>query len=250
MARDPEDIELSHFVQSKIARATDLFDRLDGRGGGPRPSLRPRRRSGKSLAKRAIAIALASGALLLGAIVIGFVINGIGQSGVFIVAILLLAIIVLASAWPEKRVRRVPFTEQMPTPAVVAQLGAILERGSPALPPPAAREAAAIRGQLPRLESRLATLDPLDPLHQDARRLMGVHLPELIDRYERVAGNRTDRDNEGLTVDQRLEAGLQAANEALSAIGSRLERQDRDALEVQGRFIESRYRDPTGIEGS
>ena len=28
----------------------------------------------------------------------------------------------------------------------------------------------------------------LDPLAQDARRLLGKHLPDLLDRYERVPG--------------------------------------------------------------
>jgi hypothetical protein len=78
---------------------------------------------------------------------------------------------------------------------------------------------------------------------------MGRHLPELIDRYERVpAQYRHTRDGEGMTVDDRLVASLDAANEALSDIGARLVQQDRDAFDTQGRFIESRYKDGGAAE--
>jgi hypothetical protein len=74
---------------------------------------------------------------------------------------------------------------------------------------------------------------------------MGKHLPELIDRYERVpAAYRQEKDGEGLTVDERLVASLDAAKTALDDVADRLSRSDREAFETQGRFIESRYKDP------
>jgi hypothetical protein len=80
---------------------------------------------------------------------------------------------------------------------------------------------------------------------------MGKHLPELIDRYERVpAQYRAERDGEGMTVDERLVAGLDAARQALDDIGGKLSKQDIDAFETQGRFIESRYKDGGVSEGS
>ena len=98
--------------------------------------------------------------------------------------------------------------------------------------------------------ARLARpLDPFDPLAQDARRLMGKHLPDLIDRYEKVpAAYRSQRDGEGLTVDERLAASLDAARVALDELGTKLHKQDIDAFETQGRFIESRYKDG-GVQG-
>jgi ElaB/YqjD/DUF883 family membrane-anchored ribosome-binding protein len=76
---------------------------------------------------------------------------------------------------------------------------------------------------------------------------MGKHLPELIDRYERIpADYRQQTDGEGLTADQRLVASLDAARQALGEIGDKLVQGDRQAFETQGRFIESRYRDERG----
>ena len=54
-------------------------------------------------------------------------------------------------------------------------------------------------------------------------------------------------DGEGLTVDQRLVASLEAARTALDDIGAKLAQGDRDAFETQGRFIESRYKDTDGV---
>ena len=111
----------------------------------------------------------------------------------------------------------------------------MLVRRRAALPAPAAQRADAIGAQLPLLESRLAEVDPLDPLAQDARRLMGKHLPELIERYERIpAAYRHQPDGEGLTADQRLVASLDAARQALGEIGDKLVQGDRQAFETHG----------------
>src|SRR3546814_16463975 len=88
----------------------------------------------------------------------------------------------------------------MPNRAVVQRLDSRLVRRRAARPAPAARRLDAIGQQLPLLEQRLAETNILDPLAQDARRLMGRHLPELIERYERVpAQYRHERDAEGMT---------------------------------------------------
>jgi hypothetical protein len=143
--------------------------------------------------------------------------------------------------------KRVEYSEEVPTKRVIQQLDSMLVRRRAALPAPAARRVDAISQQLPLLESRLAEVNALDPLAQDARRLMGKHLPQLIERYERIpADYRQQTDGEGLTADQRLVASLDAARQALGEIGDKLVQGDRQAFETQGRFIESRYKEERG----
>src|SRR3954464_3175423 len=138
----------------------------------------------------------------------------------------------------------------MPNQAVFLVLDSLLVRKRSALPAPAARRIDAISQQLPLLESRLGQTEMLDPLAQDARRLMGKHLPELIERYERVPPDyRRERDGEGLTVDERLVQGLDAAKTALDELGRKLTREDMAAFETQGRFIESRYKEDGALKG-
>jgi hypothetical protein len=162
---------------------------------------------------------------------------------------LVLALVAMAAAAlfflvPRREKPIVDYKDDMPNQAVVQRLDSLLVRKRAALPAPAARRIDAISQQLPLLESRLGQTEMLDPLAQDARRLMGKHLPDLLDRYDRVpAAYRQERDGEGLTVDERLIKSLDAAGAALDEIGSKLAQGDRDAFETQGRFIESRYKD-------
>jgi hypothetical protein len=99
-----------------------------------------------------------------------------------------------------------------------------------------------ISAVLPSLKQTLQRIDTLDPSAQDARRLMSVHLPGLIDRYMHVpSAYRHEADGEGKTVDQRLVESLAAGRTALDEISQQLARADLAAFETQGRFIQSRY---------
>jgi hypothetical protein len=233
-----------------VDEVTDRWDeykrRLDGYGPAASTARRYYGRAMGGIAKRVATMGMAIGMLIVATIGFGLVVGPIGWNGLFVVALATLAILLLFSFWPNEP-KRVAYNEQLPTGTVVRQLESILVRRRAALPAPAAQRADAIGAQLPLLESRLADVDPLDPLAQDARRLMGKHLPELIDRYERIpAGYRQQTDGEGLTADQRLVASLDAARQALGEIGDKLVQGDRQAFETQGRFIESRYKEGGG----
>jgi hypothetical protein len=239
MAKEPRSVE------ETLARAGELFARYDQRAGDYVQTARRRyggtaRSAGKKLAN----IGMALVALVVATIAFGLFVGPIGWTGLFIVSVLTLAILVLFAMVPAEP-KRVAYSEELPTKTVVRQLSAMLSRERTALPAPAARRIDAIGATLPLLEQRLTEIDPLDPLAQDARRLMGKHLPDLIDRYERVpAPYRQEKDGEGMTVDERLVASLDAARTALDDMADRLSRSDREAFETQGRFIESRYKDP------
>lgn len=224
-----------------IDEAIARFDELSARIDGHRPQVR---RNISRISKRIANAGIALGLLIAAAIAYGLIVGPIGIGGLMLVAMAALIALIVFTFWPASEPKRMTYTDQLPTKAVVQQLDSLLVRRRSALPAPAARRVDAISQQLPLLESRLTEVDLLDPLAQDARRLMGKHLPELIDRYERVpAEYRQHRDGEGLTVDERLVASLDAARTALDDLGAKLVQGDRDAFETQGRFIESRYKD-------
>jgi hypothetical protein len=235
-------------VDDAIARFDQVAARLDG---SPQANAARRRHYGRmagSLGKRLGGMGLALGALIIATLVFSQLIGPIGLIGLFVVVLLTLGILAFFSLGGGGEPKQVELTNEVPTKRVVQQLESLLVRERPALPAPAARRVDAISASLPMLEHQLAELPTLDPLAQDARRLMGKHLPELIQRYESVPATfRAERDGEGLTVDERLVAGLDAAHTALNDIGAKLAQGKRDALESHGRFIESRYKDPGGI---
>jgi hypothetical protein len=231
-------------VNEAIARFDELSARLDGHTPAARAAARRNiGRSARAIGRRVANIGVAIAILIAATIGFGLFVGPIGWTGLFLVAVAILFVLIFFSVWPSEP-KQVAYNEQLPTRTVIQQLDSLLVRRRAALPAPAARRVDAISQQLPLLESRLGEIDALDPLAQDARRLMGKHLPELFERYERVpAEYRQQRDGEGMTVDERLVSSLDAAKAALDDIGVRLARGDLSAFETQGRFIESRYKD-------
>jgi hypothetical protein len=125
---------------------------------------------------------------------------------------------------------------------MVQRFDSYIYRSRAALPAPAQSELDAISAALPSLRQTLERVDALNPDAQDARRLMSLHLPGLIDRYRQVPDSyRGERDGEGISVDERLVEGLAAGRAALGEISEKLARVEMKAFETQGRFIQSRY---------
>ncbi|WP_129790616.1 hypothetical protein [Sphingosinicella sp. CPCC 101087] len=233
-------------VNEMIARMDDVIGRIDRTSASRAAERRNISRGAAAIARKATNIGVAIGLLIAATIAFGLIVGPIGIGGLFAVAALMFLAVLLFSFWPSEK-PIVEFREDMPNQAVVQRLDSLLVRKRAALPAPAASRIDAISAQLPLLENRLGETQILDPLAQDARRLMGKHLPELIERYERVPpAYRHERDGEGMTVDERLIAGLDAAKTALDDLGRKLAHEDLTAFETQGRFIESRYKDSSG----
>lgn len=239
-------------IDTAIARFEQFARRDADRDLGALVSRPAGKRSTTRLARRISYIAIALAVLFVVTIGVGLAIDGIGMGGLFVAAVLMLGAVMLIGFWPAPARRPVPpYREDMPNQAVVRRLATMLDRHRSQLPPGAGSRVDAIGTHLPLIESRLSGLDPLDPLAQDARRLMGEHLPELIERYERVPPRyRRERDADGVSVDQRLVSGLDAARAAIDDLGRRLAEQDVSAFETQGRFLESRYREDEFGSGS
>jgi hypothetical protein len=241
----------SRTVDDALARFDEVMGRIDRSSASREAQRRETRRAASEVLAKARNVGIAIAVVLAGAIAAGIVLNGIGITGLFLVAALMFLAVIVFSVWSPGNAERpvVDYRDDMPNQAVVQRLDGLLVRKRGALPAPAASRLDAISAQLPLLESRLAETAVLDPLAQDARRLMGKHLPELIERYERVPAQfRGERDGEGLTVDQRLVQGLDAAKTALDDLGRKLATEDLNAFETQGRFIESRYKEDGGIQ--
>jgi hypothetical protein len=147
----------------------------------------------------------------------------------------------LAVTPSQQRSLAAPSTD-LPSGEMVQRFDSYLYKTRRALPAPAQAEIDAISSALPSLRQTLERVATLDPDAQDARRLMSIHLPGLIDRYNNVpAAFRNEQDGEGKTVDERLVEGLAAGRAALNEVSEKLARADMAAFETQGRFIESRY---------
>jgi hypothetical protein len=230
-------------VERAIARFERVTRQLDERDGPTRDAARrERQRLNAGLGRTAGRVAITVGLIWLAIVAIGLV-RPIGMFG-FLGAVLLtgiVALLMLARSGRRVVSAHAPATD-LPNGRMVEQFDSYVYRARRALPAPAQAELDSISRVLPSLKETLERVETLDPTAQDARRLMSIHLPGLIDRYVRVPpAYRQEQDGEGKTVDQRLVEGLAAGRNALEEVCNQLARADVAALETQGRFIQSRY---------
>ena len=240
-------------VADKVERAIARFDRvtrqLDQRGGPAHDAARrERQRLNAGLGRTAAKVAIGVAAVWLATVAVGLV-TPIGIFGFLaaIVATVVVAGVLIAGGGRQALAPPAPSTD-LPNGQMVDRFDSYIYRARRALPAPAQAQLDSITSVLPSLKQTLERVDTLDPQAQDARRLMSVHLPGLIDRYVNVpTAYRKEQDGEGKTVDERLVESLAAARAALAETSQQLARADMAAFETQGRFIQSRYGEQ-GIE--
>ena len=233
-------------VTDKVERAVARFERvtrqLDERDGPVREAARrERQRLNSDLASRVKRVSFAVLVISIITIAVGLFIP-IGMFGFLAAVGLAVGVGALLAFTPSETRSIAAPSPDLSNGEMVQRFDSYLFRTRRGLPAAAQAEIDGISSVLPALRQTLERIETLDPTAQDARRLMSIHLPGLIDRYLHVpASYRSERDGEDKTVDQRLIEGLAAGRTALQEIGEKLARADVFALETQGRFIQSRY---------
>lgn len=241
--------EVTDKVERAIARFERVTQQLDQRDGPAREAARrERQRLNVGLGRTAAKVVGAIVTIWLATVIIGLV-KPIGIFGFLaaLVATVVVAAILVLRGGNQAVSAPAPSTDLANGP-MVDRFDSYLVRARRTLPAAAQAQLDAISALLPSLKQTLQRVDTLDPRAQDARRLMSMHLPGLIERYANVPqAYRSERDGEGKTVDERLVESLAAARTALGEVSEQLARSDLAAFETQGRFIKSRYGEQ-GIE--
>lgn len=104
----------------------------------------------------------------------------------------------------------------------------------------------AILLRLHDIQPFLAGLDPDGALAGDIRRLIGGHLPRLVDTYRELPATTVERRPE---VVKTLVASLGTVAEELARLCEEASRGHMLTFETQGRFIEDRYRSRSPFGG-
>ena len=229
-----------------ISRADRVMRSLDERDGGVRDAARrERQRLNAGLGRTLARVGIAVGVISMATIAIGLI-TPIGMFGFLAAVGLAIGVAAMLLFSGGREIAAPNVTPDLPNGQMVARFDSYLFRARRALPAPAQAEVDLLSAQLPSLRQTLERIPDLDPNAQDARRLMSVHLPNLIDRYLHVPSNyRNQTDGEGVSVDERLVEALVAGRQALTEISEKLARADMAAFETQGRFIQSRYQEKT-----
>ena len=231
-------------VDQAATRADNLLARIDQRSGAVKDARhRELKRLNSGVMQTLVRIGITVGIISLTAIGIGLVVP-IGMFGFLAAVGLAIGVAAMLIFSSKREITAPPVSTDLPNGTMVQRFDSYLYRSRALLPAPAQAELDQLSQALPPLKQVLERVPDLDPAAQDARRLMSVHLPGLVDRYLHVpAAYRTDPDGEGKTPDQRLVEALAAGREALGDIADRLAKGDLAAFETHGRFIESRYKE-------
>jgi hypothetical protein len=182
-------------VTEKVERAIARFDRvtrqLDDRGGPAREAARrERQRLNADLGRRVKRVGVAILLISIITIVVGLIMP-IGMFGFLGAVGLAIGIAALLAFTPSGQRSAAPPSTDLPNGEMVQRFDSYLYKSRRALPAPAQAELDAISASLPTLRQTLERVETLDPNAQDARRLMSIHLPGLIDRTAKATRSTT-----------------------------------------------------------
>jgi hypothetical protein len=184
---------------------------------------------------------VAVGVLLVGAGIVGAIIDGIGFWGVMATGILGAAAAYLLMRYPDMPMPTTESLRQTDLGTLAGKTEIWLEAQRPMLPAPAISIVQDIGVRLDQLAPQLQTLNENDPASREVRKLVGEHLPELINGYKRIPETLRRQDNAGKTPEQQLIDGLTRIDREIETMTGQIARGELDKLATRERFLEIRY---------
>jgi hypothetical protein len=184
---------------------------------------------------------VARAAMAVGVLLVGAGIVGIGFWGVMITGVLGAAAAYVLLRYPDMPMPTVESLRQTDLGTLAGKTEIWLEAQRPALPAPAIPIVQAIGLRLDALAPQLQTLEETNPASREVRKLVGEHLPELINGYKRIPETLRRQDNGGKTPEQQLVDGLTRIDREIETMTSQIARGELDKLATRERFLEIRY---------
>jgi hypothetical protein len=185
--------------------------------------------------------AIAVGVIMVGAGIIGAILDGIGFWGVMATGIAGVAAAYVLLRYPQMPMPTMDSLRQTDLGTLAGKTEIWLESQRPALPAPAITIVQDIGLRLDALAPQLQTLDESNPAAREVRKLVGEHLPELINGYKRIPEPLRRKDNAGKTPEQQLIDGLKTIDREIETMTGQIARGELDKLATRGRYLEIRY---------
>jgi len=185
--------------------------------------------------------ALAVGAVLVGAAVVGLIIDGLGFTGIMATGLVGAAAAYLLMRYPNMPM---PTLETLRTTDLATLAGKTeiwLESQRPALPAPAVNLIDGIGTRLDQLAPQLSRLDEQEPAAREVRKLVGEHLPDVINGYKRIPDSLKKEDNKGKTPEEQLVSSLKLIDREIESVTGQISRGELDKLAINERFLEMKY---------
>ncbi len=186
--------------------------------------------------------AIWTAAVLVGASVIGGILSGIGFWGVMISAGLIAGGIWASMKFPKMKIPTPETIVKSDLKSLAGKTEIWLESQRPALPAPAVQIVNGIGVQLDMLSPQLNKLNEGDAAAYEVRKLVGEHLPDLINGYKAIPPSMRGKANDsGKSPDEQLIGGLSLIEKEISGVTQQIAKGDIDNLSIRGRYLELKY---------
>ena len=222
------------------ARAALVNQRAGGRRAGSigqRSAALKREYRLRKLIRTGIAVT----GILFAAMVAGLVIDGIGVVGVIVTALAIFTAIALFSTFPKLKVPEMRDLTGGDVKSLVGRTELWLESQRPALPAPAVQLVDQIGVQLDALGLQLDGLDDKQPAAVEVRKLVGEHLPGLVNTYTSIPRHLRTEPRGGRTPDEQLTESLGKISAEIDSVTRQLAAGAIDNLAIQTRYLDYKY---------
>lgn len=179
--------------------------------------------------------------IVFAAMVAGMVIDGIGVVGVMVTAMAIFAAIALFSTYPKLKVPQMRDLTGGDVKSLVGRTELWLESQRPALPAPAVQLVDQIGMQLDALGLQLDGLDDKQPAAVEVRKLVGEHLPGLVNTYTSIPRHLRTEPRGGRTPDEQLTESLGKISVEIDSVTRQLAAGAIDNLAIQTRYLDYKY---------
>ena len=186
-------------------------------------------------------ILIATFAVLVAATVVGLVIDGIGFGGIVVTFLAIVAAVWAFSAFPRMKVPQLADLNTGDVRHLVGRTELWLEAQRPALPPPAVTLVDQIGLELDALGKQLEGVDQAHPATAEVRKLVGEHLPEMVDSYRKIPPQLRKEPRAGSTPDQQLVEGLGKISHEIDSVTRQLASGALDDLAIRTRYLDYKY---------
>lgn len=191
--------------------------------------------------RKLIRTGMAVTGIIFAAMVAGLIVDGIGVVGVMVTVMAICCALILFSSYPKLKVPEMRDLTGGDVKSLVGRTELWLESQRPALPAPAVQLVDQIGVQLDALGLQLDGLDDKQPAAVEVRKLVGEHLPGLVNTYTSIPRHLRTEPRAGRTPDQQLTESLSKISVEIDSVTRQLASGAIDNLAIQTRYLDYKY---------
>lgn len=183
----------------------------------------------------------------MAAAIAGLVIDGIGWTGIILTLLATFVAFGVFARYPKMKVPALGDLNKGDVKALVGRTELWLEAQRPALPAPAVQLVDTIGLQLDALGKQLQEVDQTHPAAVQVRKLVGEHLPGVVQDYRKIPAHLRQEDRAGSSPDKQLAESLGLISGEIDSVTRQLASGALDDLAIKTRYLDYKY--GGGVEG-